>query len=196
MKTILILVALIFFGGCYSKNSSLKENSNLRLEIKPQNPQNIENTKSPKVLLVKKPKGVGYIDTRDFIYTDKEGFYSSYAYHKWDEPVSTQLENIFVLALSQSEKFEGAIATSSILNYDLVLESNIYEFTHNIQNNQSKVVINIEIKVINAKTKTIVANKRFKIEENTKSTNAQGALEAYNIALNKLLDKIVNLDYD
>lgn len=193
MKTILILVALILFGGCYSKNSSLMEYSNLRLEIKP---QKSANTKSQKVLLVKKPKGVSYIDTRDFIYTDKEGFYSSYAYHKWDEPVSKQLENIFALTLSQSEKFESAITTSSILNYDLVLESNIYEFTHNIQDNQSKVVINIEIKVINAKTKTIVVNQRFKIEENTKSINAQGTLEAYNIALDKLLDKIVNLDYD
>ncbi|QOG13012.1 ABC-type transport auxiliary lipoprotein family protein [Arcobacter sp. FWKO B] len=189
MKTIIVITFLILFSGCSYKKTQSTQSLNLRLQT-PKEISIYENV--PKVLFINKIKGVNYISTRDFIYSDTNGVYGAYAYHKWDEPLSKQIENILTQTFTQSGLFKSVTTSSSILSYDLVLECNIYDFKHIVDDNTSKVILNIELKIIDVKTKQLINSEIFILEKDTQTVDGKGALQAYNLAIQEFVQNALH----
>lgn len=190
MKIILSLaLGAILFTGCASKSNG-GQNSFRLLESGISYTNEIK--KSDLVMLVKKPLGVGYIYNKDLVYSDEEGIYKSYVNNTWDEPLYKQLENMMVLELNKTNMFKGVVSNGSLLKYDLVLESNIYDFYQVIEGDKSKVKVQINLNLLNQKTKNLVDSKTFIIEKELKTITPKDALQAYNEAFSEFINQVVS----
>jgi cholesterol transport system auxiliary component len=190
MKIILSLaLGAILFTGCASKSNG--EQNSFRL-LESGITYKEDTKKHDLVMLVKKPLGVGYIYNKDLVYSDEEGIYKSYVKHSWDEPLYKQMENMLVLELNKTSIFKSVVSNGSLLKYDLVLESNIYDFYQIIDGDKSKVKVQINLNLLNQKTKNLVDSKTFIIEKELKAITPKEALEAYNEAFAEFINQAVS----
>lgn len=189
MRKISVLCLLItMLIGCMPKVEISRSVNYLRLaevEVK-----TIENPIYD-TIKIKSVQGVDYIFTRDFIYSDGKGVYNKYAFHRWQEPVSKQFEHMLFVAIRKSNLFKNVLSKNSEAHYRYLLETEVLKFEQIISDNISKVIVEINVNLIDAKTDNIVSSKIFKSASNVAQIDAKGALEGYNKAVELVINEMV-----
>lgn len=187
MRYILFVVMVIFISGCSLKPTPLPQTNELRLQtimLAKQSQRELG------VLKIEKIKGVNYINNKNFVYGDGLGIYHHYAYHRWAEPVANQLETMIAHSLQELGIFQTVTTSSSKVLHNFMLEARVDAFEHIVSQDISKVLITIDLKLIDANTRILIDSKNFTIQKQTPTKDAKGALSAYNEASFELMQQI------
>ncbi len=185
MRFLILLFLTILITGCEVLPEPVKSTNSLRLdEVNVKKFQTIN-----KIISIKIIDSIAYANSTKFIYKKDDGIYDKYAYSVWDERLSSMIEKLLISSIKSSNLFKNALSTQSISNYDYILEVSIDKFEHDISCNCVNVWLSLNL--IDTKTKISIANQSFKTQKITKSVDANGALTAYNEALEEIINSIL-----
>ena len=110
----------------------------------------------------------------------------TYQNSQWSNNMSRILQGEFIEVLYNSRLFKIVLSDMSTLEENYRLESNIFDFEHQIRGTDSYAVVSIQFTLINADTGRLVKAKRFSYQEPTPTTDAKGYAIATNRAVVKL----------
>ena len=119
-----------------------------------------------------------------FSYTTNDR--GTYQNSQWSNHMSRILQGTFIEVLDNSRLFKVVLSDISTLEENYRLESNIFDFEHQVRGKDSYAVVSIQFTLINADTGRLVKSKRFSYQEPTATTDAKG----YAIATNKAIIKL------
>ena len=137
----------------------------------------------PGVLKVLIPKSSASIMSRQILYQEKQYTESSYLYSRWSEIPNKMIALKLLTYLNHSNLFKTVLPAYSKGKEDLILESNLSEFYHHInEDGSSSGRIRIKFYLIDVKNGRIVANKEFFSSTKAPSQDALGAVSALNTA--------------
>ena len=191
MKVIIIFL-IFFLSSC-----AIKELEPLK-EYSLKEPTTVRKVNSSiyknKILKVEIPLSisseVGYKISYLYLKDNEGGYYINSQYK---EPLNLQLTKILINTLSKSNLFKSVVPYNSDIIEDLKLESTIFKIEHQIKNNNSSFAIfEIEVRLIDSNSKTILKSKRFRYTKECKTTNAQGFIEAFNEILEQFSNDLIN----
>lgn len=119
-----------------------------------------------------------------FSYTANErGVYQN---SEWSNHMNRLLQGIFIEVLDRSRGFKVVLSDMSTLEENYRLESNIFDFEHQVRGSDSYAVVSIQFTLIDADRGRLVKSKRFSYREPTPTTDAKG----YAIATNRVVAKL------
>ncbi|GIT99685.1 hypothetical protein TSL6_01920 [Sulfurovum sp. TSL6] len=116
-----------------------------------------------------------------FSYTTNDR--GTYQNSQWSNHMSRILQGTFIEVLDNSRLFKVVLSDMSTLEENYRLESNIFDFEHQVRGRVSYAVVSIQFTLINADTGRLVKSKRFSYQEPTPTTDAKG----YALATNKAI---------
>jgi len=124
-----------------------------------------------------------------FSYSESErGVYQN---SEWSNTVPKLLQGSFVAMLEKSRIFKAVLPDSSTAGEDLRLESMIYDFSHHVRGSASHAVVSVQFSLIDSSTGRLIRTKQFSYKEPTRTTDAEGYVEATNRAVEKLARDLV-----
>jgi len=113
-----------------------------------------------------------------FSYTTNDR--GTYQNSQWSNHMSRILQGTFIEVLDSSRLFKVVLSDMSTLEENYRLESNIFDFEHQVRGADSYAVVSIQFTLINADTGRLVKSKRFSYQEPTPTTDAKGYASATN----------------
>lgn len=119
-----------------------------------------------------------------FSYTTNDR--GTYQDSQWSNNMSRILQGTFIEVLDSSRLFKVVLSDMSTLEENYRLESNIFDFEHQVRGADSYAVVSIQFTLINADTGRLVKSKRFSYQEPTPTTDAKG----YAIATNRVIARL------
>lgn len=116
----------------------------------------------------------------------------AYLYSRWSDSPAGMIDRALYSSMQNQQLFESLIPAASSAATDLLLESNLDAFYHRFTDNiKSEGFIDITYRLIDPKTKKIIASKRFIIREPSVSPDAKGGVEALNNATRSLCSQCI-----
>ncbi len=119
-----------------------------------------------------------------FSYTTNDR--GTYQNSQWSNNMSRILQGTFIEVLDTSRLFKIVLSDMSTLEENYRLESNIFDFEHQVRDTHSYAVVSIQFTLINTDTGRLVKSKRFSYQEPTPTIDAKG----YAIATNRVIVKL------
>jgi len=184
MKIFLSLFALFILSGCTIHTPNITEYS--LTTVHPSSAYT-PTVSSPKTLQIATTKTLPSLNSKSIFYLKTNQEIGNYLYSRWIDTPASMIENTFTAALQKDSLFSAIIPASSHANSDYLLESNLHAFYHRIHDHQtSDGVIDITYRLIDTKSKTTVATKRFTLIHPSRTNDAKGGVDALNNGLNTL----------
>ena len=119
-----------------------------------------------------------------FSYTKNDR--GTYQNSQWSNHMSRILQGTFIEVLDSSRLFKVVLSDMSTLEENYRLESNIFDFEHQVRGPHSYAVVSIQFTLINGDTGKLVKSKRFSYQEPTPTIDAKGYATATNRVIVKL----------
>lgn len=143
-------------------------------------------------LLVKEPRGEGFIGTQRIIFKRdavEQGYYQSAS---WVEPPTKKLGQLFVEVLARRGLFRSVTRSASGSLGDLQLNTEVLDFYHDSAQEPGEVVVRVGAELINLRTRGVIAQREFSMKAPVEEFSARGAVEAFGTATTKLLLDLTN----
>ncbi len=190
-KQIFILLILPIFFGCSFKETKALDIYTLRAS-KPQNI--IKKTKfNNYTLMVLLPKSENQIRKNRILYATTPNQRENYAFSRWSDTPNHLIAQNLLSYLDETGIFKAVIFENTRAKSDLILESYIEDFYQNFENNKdSYAIVNIRFFLIDAKSKKVISKRDFKIKTKSPSSDAKGAVRAFNNSIETLCLKLQN----
>lgn len=181
MKTFLLLSVMLLLAGC-STHTTPTIRHILSIKAPIQSPIHI-----PKSIKIGMPSSTTHLVTDSIRYTQSNGESGAYLYSAWNNPPVIMVEESLFSTLERSALFTVVIPYSSLGQTDYLLESTLMSFQHTIIDaDSSEGLIDISMRIIDLKTKKIIATRRFTIATPAKRNNAAGGVSALQEGLDTL----------
>ena len=182
MKKIALILILLWFGGCSSKQVPLK--------VYTLNAPMVTKVSSSKfkhaTIKITYPQNLKEKISQRMAYSYSSAEQGVYQNSQWSNNIGKLLEGTFIQTLDESRLFKAVLSYASTAQEDYRLESTIFAFTHQIRGEHSDALVSMQFSLINAYTGKLVKTKRFSYKVATKTVDAQGYVEATNEAVNRL----------
>jgi len=114
-----------------------------------------------------------------------------YLHSQWSNNSGKLIQGSVIQTLDGSRLFKAVLPYESTAGEELRLESNIYDFSHHVRGNLSYAVVSMQFSLIDTDTGKLIRTKRFTYQENTKTTDAKGYVEATQKAMDRLCSDLV-----
>ncbi len=182
MKHILWIPIFLSLHGCSIKESTMKVytiDSNINLKAYSHKFKN-------KIIKISYPQGLKEKMSQNmhFSYNDLEQ--GNYQNSEWSNSIGQLLQGIFIQTLQQSGLFKGVTSYTSVAQEDYRLESTVFDFSHRVRGDISHAIISVQFSLIETDSGKMVKSKLFNYAVPTTTTDAEGYVNATNIALNNL----------
>ena len=184
MKYLVLLITIvILFAGCTVIRPATHEYTILPSYI----PTSKVTNSIHGTLKISSTRSIASLSSMQFYYLKETSHIDAYLYSRWSDTPSSMIDRSLYSAMQQKQLFETLIPSTSTATADLVLESDLNAFYHRFhKDSNSEGLIDITYRLINPKTKTTIASKRFIITEPSPSEDAQGGVIALNNATQDL----------
>lgn len=175
MKPIFLSTLIVFIlTGCSSLRPSLHEYT-----ILPSYVPHATTTQSKSTLKISSTRSIPSLSSTQIYYLKGTSQFDAYLYSRWTDSPSSMIDRSLTSTLQNRQLFSTLIPTTSSAIADLVLESDLNAFYHRFHDDsKSEGLIDINYRLVDPKTKTIIASKRFYITEPSPYEDAQGGVEA------------------
>lgn len=175
------LSAFILFG-CSASTPSISEYTLLSPPI--DHPKNAP--LSSKTLSIASSKSIGSLLGKNLIYLHDNGQTGSYLYSRWSDTPAALIQRSLLAALNERGLFASLSPTTSLAQTDWVLESDLDAFYHRFSEGKSEGYIDITYRLVDTRTKQLLASKRFTVSSPAASMDAKGGVEALKNATEEL----------
>lgn len=181
MKKFLLLSILLFLTGCATHTTPATRYA-LSSKAPIQSP-----TRIPKSIKIGMTSSTTGLVTDSIHYTKPNGESGAYLYSAWRNSPVIMIEEALFSTIEHSGLFAIVSPYSSLGQTDYLLESTLISFQHTIIDpDSSEGFIDISMRVIDLKTRTIVSTQRFTIISHAKSNNALGGIVALQEGIDSL----------
>jgi len=179
-----VLVALM--SGCSVSTSPITEyriGSNQKIVI-----DNSDSKCSEKSLKVAEAFSPNSLMSMDMNYVIDENKQFRYSQSQWSSSPNSAITAEIVKLMRDIKLFKTVQISKSRTKNDMVLEVSIDKFIQYFtqENKKSFVNVSITLTLIDSKTSVAIATKTFDVKLDSKSLDAEGGVEALNMALNKI----------
>ena len=188
MNKLALILILLWFSGCSSKQTPLKVYT---LDV----PRVVETSSSQfryKTIKVSFPQILKEKISNKMHYSYSMNDQGNYLNSQWSNNIGKLLQGTIILALDQSRLFKGVLPYESTAGEDYRLESSIFDFSHHVRGTSSHAVVSVQFTLINTYTGRLIKTKRFSYREPTQTIDAQGYVTATNVAVGKLSRDLVH----
>ena len=189
MKYILIIASLLMFSGCLvEKKPSITEYKILINHEKIIT--NVDGCKD-KTLKISQAFSSSTLQSLQMNYIKSDSKVFSYSKSQWMESPKYAIYQAVFLKIRDSKVFKNVNISKSRSNYDLILEIVIEDFMqyYNKELDKSHVNVSFSLNLLDAETLNIISSEKFNSKVESKTLNAQGGVEALNIALLNILNE-------
>ncbi|MCR6590980.1 putative lipoprotein [Campylobacter insulaenigrae] len=178
MKTLYFVLIALLFSACSVVNPTQTLPSMKYFSINLQNIQINTSIYKDASIIVALPKSLDYSNN---IFYKKDEIIYTYAYHFWKENPNLMIKNFLEFNLQNLKIFKAVLNQDSLAKVDFVLESkvNILEQEF-LDRTHSKAKFAINLTLVNAKDKNIVASQYFYYEKKLNNTKPDLLIKAYN----------------
>lgn len=178
----LYLLSAFILYGCSTSTPAVNEYTLLSTHIN--QPKNTP--VSSKTLSVASSKSIGSLLGKNLIYLYENGQTGSYLYSRWSDTPAALIQRSFLASLNENALFASLSPTTTLARTDWVLESDLDAFYHRISKNTSDGYIDITYRLVDARTKELLASKRFIVSSPAATKDAEGGVEALKNATTEL----------
>lgn len=187
MKLMIGTLFLILLAGCSTKMTPLKVYTLQTPEVKKIYQGSYEN----KTIKVMQPQSLkeGMSRKMHFSYSPTEQ--GAYLNSKWSNDLGKLVQGTIIQALQSSGMFKGVVSYASTVQADYRLESTVFDFSHHVRGDASHAMISIQFTLVSTYTGKLIRSKRFSYSEATRSTDAEGYVEATNRAVERLSNDLL-----
>lgn len=152
----------------YSSKEALSTPANLSLRITP-------------------TKSIASLASKDLYYLRNSAQIGTYLYSRWADTPASMIDRSLVSSLQNRRLFAALLPNGSNAHSDLILESDLHAFYHRIDaDGTSEGFIDITYRLIEFKSKNMIASKRFIIISPSPSADARGGADALSVATRHL----------
>lgn len=176
-----LFIALLMMG-CSSTTPSINEYTLLSSRNTP----DAHLPLTPKTLNIAPPKALSSLNSKSILYLRNDTESGNYLYSRWSDTPAALIQRSLIHSLQNDNLFSSVSPTSSLSQSDWLVESDLDAFYHRFVEDRSEGYIDITYRLINPKTKQIIASKRFTITTPAHSNDAIGGVDALKNALLEL----------
>jgi len=187
MIKVFTTVTAIFLSGCIGTTQAPMKDYTFQC-----NDVDIKTSSKPKydkILKIALPNSLSALSRRSIVYSLHGSKIGNYAYSQWIDTPSELLQNIFLRTLTASNLFKAVLSPASSAKSDLLLESEILQFIHDVE--KKSVKIKIFMVLLDQRSKTLIKSKLFSYEQKVEEQSAKGAVDAFNIVLAQLQNELL-----
>lgn len=155
----------------YPLHSSLPDKSNLSIKLIP-------------------TKSIPSLSSKEIYYLHGTGQTGVYLYSRWSDSPASMIDRSLISSLQNRRLFITLLPATSSASADMTLESDLHAFYHRFHDDgTSEGYIDITYRLIESKTKKVIASKRFVITSPSLSADAEGGVNALTDATRRLCDE-------
>jgi cholesterol transport system auxiliary component len=184
----LLGMAVLIAGGCASRTTSPQNTYVLETQI----PASRAGHRNDALLVVAEPRAQPGFDTRRIAYSRTPLSLEYYLNSEWADTPARMLAPLLVRALENAAGFRGVVAAPAPIDGDLRLDVDVVRFQQEFLGAPSRMRIALRATLIDMSTRQVLASRVFEDQEPAPSEDAYGGVRAANIALGRLLGKIVD----
>ena len=144
----------------------------------------------PRTLLVEMVSTSALQDGNALVFSREPGVFAHYRYADWAEPPGRRLAVLVERRLDARGRFRAVGQSTSGLAGDLLLRVGLEEFFHDASTDPGTARLALDADLIDWRTRTRVARRRFVRSEALASADAAGAAAALSRALTSALDEL------
>lgn len=123
-------------------------------------------------------------------YSQRPYDFAYYAQNEWADAPGSLFLPLLIASMENSNQFSAVVSSGSPAITDLALDSELLALIHQIQENNSKVLLSLRVQLIDLRQRQVIASQTFNIEEPAPENTPYGAVIASNLAVNRLLPAI------
>lgn len=175
-----LILCTFALSGCLTKE--VPSFNTYSLSLNNSKPQTSLQTKDS--LFVATPKTIASLNSTAIFYSATAHRQEAYALSKWSDTPAKMIQQLLTQKLSQTNTYRFVTSSKLKTRASITVNSELIEFKQYVNNNDSKVVLNIRV----YKTKqNETVSKNFMYEMKSKRS-AQGAVSAWNELVNQFLE--------
>ena len=183
MRYIVFIVVSILLVGCSSKEAMLRTYTlNPTINI----PKISNSPYKSKSLKIAYPTSIRGVVTKRITYSYSDIEDGTYINARWSRASGKLLMSSYIKALEGSRVFGAILEYTSLADSDYLLESEVYEFYHKIRGDKSHSILSVKFNLVDISNNRLIKTHKFTYRVPTPTFNAQGYVEATNIAVGKM----------
>lgn len=144
----------------------------------------------PSTLLLLDTLTTSFYDTTNLAFSRGPGTRGQYQFAQWTERPGKRFGDLLRARLDTWGGFAGVATAGSQVRGDLLLDTQLVEFYHDAATPPGNVRVVLDAELVDLKTRSLVARKRFERRVDVSSYDAQGAATGFNRAISLILDDI------
>lgn len=190
MKTLLLAFMLsATLGGCFS----LGTNKNVPI-VTYQLRDSVSVTPSaqpnPRTLLILPTSSNPFYDTESMAFSRAPDTRGLYQFARWTERPARRLSSLLLTRLDAQHAFASVAQAGSGVKGDWLLDTELLAFYHDAVTAPGSVRVALRADVVDVRSRSLIARKRFEVSVPAASYDAAGAAQAFNLATSTLLDQV------
>ena len=187
VKLSAVLASLLLVVGCSS--APYKTQYTLSPEIGSSIPASVK--QKPYSIIVSDVKSFGAGKNTDMTYSREANVVEAYTKSAWVEPPVQLVKVALANALIASNAYQDVLMSPTAIKSPYKVDATIQTMQQQFNNGQSNIELSLMVRLVNTSNHKLVFSKIYAATEPVMSLNAQGGVEAYNKALDRLLPNIV-----
>ncbi|HEX6704121.1 MAG TPA: ABC-type transport auxiliary lipoprotein family protein [Albitalea sp.] len=142
-------------------------------------------------LLVTPTTAAGFYDAQSIVYSPAAGTRAYYQLNSWTEPPNRRLGALLTERLRLSGTFATVATTTGGLRGTLVLDTQLEEIYHDAATRPGSAKIALTATLSDPARRLVAGQRRFTASAPAPTPDADGAVQAFDVALGPLLDEVV-----
>ena len=190
MKTLLLACLLsATLGGCFSLGTNknvpivtyqLRDSGNVTQAAQP----------NPRSLLVLPTASNSFYDTNSMAFSRAPDTRGLYQFALWTERPARRLSSLLLARLDAEHAFASVAQAGGGVKGDWLLNTELLAFYHDAVTAPGSVRVALRADVVDVRSRSLIARKRFDVSVPAASYDAAGAAQAFNLATSTLLNQV------
>lgn len=147
-------------------------------------------TTNPRTLLVLDTTTNAFYSTDNIAFSRAPGTRGLYQYARWSDRPDKRFGDLLLARLEADQIFATVASSGSGVKGDWVLGTELLAFYHQASAAPGSAHVELRAEVVDLRSRSLVARKRFEQNIAASAYNAAGAAGAFNIATTRLLDAV------
>jgi cholesterol transport system auxiliary component len=141
-------------------------------------------------LIVNPPQAASGFDSQRIMYVREDHKLEYFAHSEWVDPPARMLGPLLVAAIDKVGAFGSVVLTPASVSGELRLDTQIIRLQQNFETRPSRVQFTLRAYLTDEKTRGVLAWHEFSAQAISSSENAQGGVNAANVAVQDVLAQL------
>jgi ABC-type uncharacterized transport system auxiliary subunit len=182
-------LSLFVLSGC-SLQTKVPPSAKYRLDVPTDVAAVKESGCRDKVLRLGLIESSTLLNGQNIYYSADSGQSYLYTKSRWIEDVNHQLANLLERSITKRAVFKDVLPLQSLAKNDLLLETNIYDFSQQIHDDGTTTLhLSAKLVLVESYTRNIVSTKFFEMQKKEEEGNIKGAIQGYSALVSQLLQE-------